>query len=303
MIKTAEALRPARIDTPLQLVCTEVWGGNQLIDAPVQLPGVRGRVYSRPCTGGRGGDVHYLSVCGSGLITRMCLADVAGHGAAVATVGAELHHLLRRYMNWPDQRLILRRLNERLAAQGFESLATAATVTYYPVRRWLSVSYAGHPPAWFYSRAEQRWTLLTAEPAEQRRGALFNLPLAVDKQTRFTRRSVRVNQGDRLLVLTDGVLEAPDQAGGHFAATRLEGLLQAQREASTDELVTAILAELARHTGEADFRHDDLSLLVVEFDVGRRAPSLWTGLKNRILRPRGNSNSEPFRRPRATAGA
>ena len=63
------------------LVCNEVWGGNQAFHGPIELPGLRGALFSQPCGGGRGGDVHYLSVCGSGLISRACLADVTGHGA------------------------------------------------------------------------------------------------------------------------------------------------------------------------------------------------------------------------------
>ncbi|MHC5029101.1 MAG: hypothetical protein ACYTGR_20310, partial [Planctomycetota bacterium] len=92
----------------MSLVCGEIHGGNRTVETSVDLPGMRGVIYSRPCDGGRGGDVHYLSVCGSGLLSRMCVADVAGHGEAVANVSAEMHQQLRRLMSWPDQRRVLR---------------------------------------------------------------------------------------------------------------------------------------------------------------------------------------------------
>ncbi len=46
-----------RTDGAPRLVCAEVWGGNRPIDVPLKLPGIRGRVYSRPCAGGRGGEI------------------------------------------------------------------------------------------------------------------------------------------------------------------------------------------------------------------------------------------------------
>ena len=60
-------------------------------------------------------------------------------------------------MNWPDQRSVLRRLNQELARMGLDALTTAAVASYYPPRRWLSVSYAGHHPAWFYRKRDASW--------------------------------------------------------------------------------------------------------------------------------------------------
>ena len=81
---------------PAAFACGEMKGGNGTIHAQVALPGLRGVLYSRPCAGASGGDIHYLSECGSGPLARVCLADVAGHGSAVAAVGAEMHAHLRR---------------------------------------------------------------------------------------------------------------------------------------------------------------------------------------------------------------
>jgi hypothetical protein len=39
-------------------------------------------------TGASGGDVHYVSVCPNGLVSRIALADVSGHGQAVVLLGA-----------------------------------------------------------------------------------------------------------------------------------------------------------------------------------------------------------------------
>lgn len=289
---------PRRPVTPLRLVCAEVWGGNRVIDAPVVLPGVQGKIYSRPCAGGRGGDVHYVSVCNSGLTSHMCVADVVGHGEAVATVSGEIHGLLRRYIDSLDQRKILRRLNQRLAQAGLNALTTAAAVTYFPPWRRLSISYAGHPPAWFYRQTQGRWGQVIADAEGRYRDQPVNLPLALHNDTSFTRETLKVSYGDRLLLLTDGVLEMPGRQAQFFGDERLEDLLNERRNASAAEIAEATIAALFAWGGAAGLAHDDVTLLVVEFVPGPPGPAIWHAIKNRLVRPRGNSTDPAFADPR-----
>ena len=65
---TTHADPSTKTPTELQLVCSEIWGGNRPVSTPVDLPGMRGVLYSEPADGRKGGDVHYLSVCGSGVL-------------------------------------------------------------------------------------------------------------------------------------------------------------------------------------------------------------------------------------------
>src|SRR5512134_1330972 len=116
---------------PAGFACGEVRGGNGTIHTQVSLPGLRGVLYSRPCAGATGGDIHYLSVCGSGLMARVCLADVAGHGPAVAAIGTEMHAHLRRSVDVIDERKVLGRLNRRLNDLGASAMTTAVLATYY----------------------------------------------------------------------------------------------------------------------------------------------------------------------------
>ena len=222
---TAVADTPTTTDLPLRLVCTEAWGGNRFIDAPFEVPGVRGRLYSQPATGGSGGDVHCLAICNSGVLSHFCLADVVGHGDQVAAVGREIHGIIRQMLDAFDQRRILRKLNRQLYDGSFGRMTTAALASYEPPLGRLSISYAGHPPGWLYRAAEKRWTRLplAKPPASDRR--LADAPLAIDGATRFNRRTVRVSRGDRLLLVTDGVLEASDAAGTLFGDAGLQALL------------------------------------------------------------------------------
>lgn len=273
-----------------RLVCAEVWGGNRPINAPVRLPGIRGRIYSRPCAGGRGGDIHYLSICNSGLLSRMCIADVAGHGEAVARVSGELHRLLRRHMNQHDERRILADLNASFGASRFSTMTTAAAVTYLPPLRSLAVSYAGHPPAWLYRRREKSWSVLEVGGERERAAGLVNLPLAIDAGTSFSRRRQRVRVGDRLVLVTDGVLEAPAPDGELFGTARLAQVLKEQADGDIDALPIALVDAVIAHTRDAALPHDDLTVLAVEFVRGPRAFGVWQILKNNWLGPRPRSD-------------
>ncbi|MBK9128586.1 MAG: serine/threonine-protein phosphatase [Phycisphaerales bacterium] len=272
-----------------QFACAEIWGGNRPADGAIELPGVRGYIYSRPCDGGRGGDIHYVSLCNSGLISRVCLADVAGHGETIAAVGGTIHGLLRQYMNSFDQRRVLADLNRQMDRQELGAMTTAVTVTLFPPSRYLSISYAGHPPAWFLRRSEGRWRLLDPrEDVPSRRRV--DLPLAVDPNAEFGRYDLRVRTGDRLLLLTDGVLEAPSPTGEQFGESRLARVLDQHRAAPLDELTRGIVQALCEHTGCPEVAHDDVTLLALEIVPGPPLLGLLHALKNRLFaRRRGRA--------------
>jgi len=108
------------------LVCGEVRGGNEPVWTVVDLPGLAGVLYSHPCHGASGGDVHYCSMCNSGIIARVCLADVAGHGERVAGVARVMHTELRASVNSWDEREVMRALDVRLEQSGLKAITTAA---------------------------------------------------------------------------------------------------------------------------------------------------------------------------------
>jgi serine phosphatase RsbU (regulator of sigma subunit) len=264
------------------LFCSEVWGGNRPVFTAVDVPGIRGVLYSNPCEGGTGGDVHYLSVCGSGVFSRVCLADVAGHGETVAAVSAEMHAHLRRSMDILDQRRVLSELHSRLGRIGIAAMTTAAAVTYYPPSRSLTVSYAGHPPGWLHQHAHGGWRRLEIpdEPTDRP----VNLPLGISFESTYTRSKQRVALRDRLLLLTDGVLEAPNVKDEPFGAERVDAVLCRLGAADSQTIADALLASLKDHTGGDRLIHDDVTFFVGEFVPGPPGPALWHVFKNRILR-------------------
>ena len=95
-------------------------------------------------------------MCNSGIIARVCLADVAGHGERVAGVARVMHAELRASVNSWDEREVMQALDVRLEQSGLKAITTAALVSYRPWKQLLTVSYAGHPPGWIYRRRRRR---------------------------------------------------------------------------------------------------------------------------------------------------
>lgn len=275
-----EDARVQALPTPA-FACAEVRGGIRFTYERVELPGLRGAIYSRPCDGLHGGDIHYLSVCGSGLLSRMCLADVAGHGDVVAAVSNETCDQLRRSVDTVDDRRVLSALDRRLAKRGVRAMTTAVLASYFPPTGRLSVSYAGHPEGWLYSAADRQWRQVEAEPAPPSAGPLVGLPLNTGLSPAFTRRRLKVAVGDRLLLLTDGVLEAESPDGVEFGREGVHAVLSAH-DGPPESLVDALMARLSEHAGTSALTHDDVTIFAAEFVDAPPGNPLWHVLKNRL---------------------
>src|SRR5579862_2224194 len=152
-----------------QMQCMEVWGGSQLCSRAVEFGGLDTWVYSKPYGKAHaGGDVYYASSCATGRISRLLLADVAGHGKTVAATAADLRTLMRRFVNRLDQTEFVRLLNQQfmeLSEGG--AYATAIVSTFFAPSRRLTVCNAGHPRPLMYRAADRQWNLLGVEEGEQ----------------------------------------------------------------------------------------------------------------------------------------
>jgi sigma-B regulation protein RsbU (phosphoserine phosphatase) len=105
---------------------------------------------------------------------------------------------------------------------------------YDPRSRCLRYANAGHHPP-LLARAGA----LACEPLDA-----DGLILGVKKDVAFEEKALALAPGDRLLLYTDGVVEARDGAGEFFGMQRLAGLFAACPALPPREAVASILAEL-----------------------------------------------------------
>ena len=153
-----------------RLECAETWAGNDRTASLVELPGLTAWVHSVPVGQGRaGGDVHYVSVCPSCIVSRIALADVSGHGQAVAAFGETLRELMQQYLRALEQTALMRDLNQALREElGDGHYATMVAVGWHGRRGLVVMTNAGHPPPLWYRASRDEWTWLETHRATER---------------------------------------------------------------------------------------------------------------------------------------
>lgn len=263
---------------PHAMQCMEIWGGNQAIERTVSTPGLDIWVYSRPHEeAAAGGDVHYVSLCGGGLTTRLILADVSGHGASVAELAKALRTLMRKNINRKDQTQLVQALNREFAGLAkLSRFATAVVATYLTKGDKLTVCNAGHPrPLWFH-KASGDWCFLShsANPAE----GVANLPLGIEDEMSYTQVEVPLGRGDLILFYTDALTEAEDLNGRPLAEAGLLNLLRRLDTSDASKLPGALVAALDEFRGGKSADDDTTFILLHHNASPARPPGLLQSL-------------------------
>src|SRR5437867_283722 len=252
-----------------RLACFELWGGNGKAAHPIELPGLLGWICCTPfghATGG--GDVHYVSVCSKGQVSRIALADVAGHGESASSVAERLRRVLQQHSdNW-DQSALMRELNEAFQrdAKGVQ-FATAVVLGFYFGTGELLFTNAGHLPLLWHHAESGVWDWLEERTPHAK--AVAGLPLGLISGTAYAQTAVELSRGDLLLLYTDGITESRNESGQELGR---EGLLALVRGLAVDApegpvaFGHALGARLKEFRGSGPQR-DDETLVVLQRQI------------------------------------
>lgn len=284
-----------------QMQCMEVFGGNRAVRQELRSPGLETWLESRPHQSDAGGDIHFLSMCGSGRVTRLAIADVSGHGASASGMAARLRGMMAKHVNLLDQRRLARRLNKELTLGERDSpgqFATVALMTYFAPTDHLILCNAGHPPPLWYSTRRQEWDWLTPDAPdlgpslseEKVRYAgrpVSNLPLGVLEGTEYVQFAAKLSPGDLVIVYTDGLIEARNPTGEMLEP---EGLMRLARAGGTEgtpqQLADRLLGALVDHQGGQE-HDDDLTVAVIRHTAEEAPPVKLSGIAKLLPRMAG----------------
>jgi phosphoserine phosphatase RsbU/P len=252
-----------------QMSCMEVWGGSQLTERSVEFGGLEAWVYSKPYgEARRGGDVYYASSCATGRITRVLLADVAGHGTSVAATAADLRLLMRRFVNCLDQTEFVRSINRQFAELSRQAVfATAVVTTFFAPTRRLTVCNAGHPRPLIYRAAQRRWDFLSAE--SDGAAGPRNLPLGILSISEYDQFDVELDVGDCVVSYTDALMESQDADGEMLGEDGVLRIMRLLGDVDAPQLLGALLDEI-RERYPQNLSNDDVTVVVLQ--VNQRKP-------------------------------
>jgi serine phosphatase RsbU (regulator of sigma subunit) len=198
-----------------------------------------------------GGDYYdYLSTPDGRI--AIAIGDVSGHGLPtgllVAMAKAALVTLLETGLAGSA---VFSRLNDLIhRSTDSRSYMTLALFVYDAQTRRAELTNAGQLAPYRVS------------PAGVESRSLPSYPLGVSERTEFPTGSWQLAAGDKIVFLSDGLVECRNAAGDLFGFERLEKILERERAGDAAALRDAILREVDAHTGGAP-PEDDRTLVIV----------------------------------------
>ncbi len=203
-----------------------------------------------------GGD--YFDVVALGPDTwSMVVADVSGKGVSSALLASFLQGAFLSASSTTDIPEVLGRINTFLsdrsehgkyATMFYSKLETSGRLTY---------ANAGHCAP-----------LLVRRSGEMEKLEATSMPVGLVPEAPFAVATRDLEPGDRIVLYTDGVTEAQNDAGEFFGRTRLREAVRAADGAGCPELHAAIQKAILDFTAGAE-QADDLTLVVMEYRGGR----------------------------------
>jgi sigma-B regulation protein RsbU (phosphoserine phosphatase) len=239
-----------------RLACLELRGGNHFATYSAALPGLAAWVSCDPLRPSqRGGDLYYLSACSHGVVARVVIADVAGHGEVVSAAAVRLRDALRRHIDDWDQSLLIRNLNDSfLRDERPASFATAFLASFASDSGDLLFTNAGHMPPLWYRAALGEWAFLPDSlPTGEE---VADLPLGLIAGTEYRQATVELKTGDLLILYTDGLNEAENEGGAQLGLDRLLSIAQSLPTDSAAAAGHGLVAAVAQFRGHAPAEDD-----------------------------------------------
>jgi sigma-B regulation protein RsbU (phosphoserine phosphatase) len=225
---------------------------------PMPLPRIPGLeiAASYEPTGQAGGDLYDFFPLDddTGASGRWCvfIGDASGHGAAAAVVMAIIQAILHAHpREFGGPAGLLAHANHHLCQKNIGGFVTAFLAIYDPATQRLVYASAGHPPPLLKPSMGGR---------VRRLDVVASYPLGIDAANSFEEAPVELQQGDTLLLYTDGITEARAEDQTMFESERLEQEFQ-ECVGRPDELIKHLLKSVKVHQRE-QIQVDDQTLVV-----------------------------------------
>jgi sigma-B regulation protein RsbU (phosphoserine phosphatase) len=196
------------------------------------------------------GDFYEFLDAGDGAV-GLLIADVSGHGVPAALIASMVKVAIqaqRHHQDHPAE--LLAGVNEALCGNAQNQFVTAGYVYLNPHRNELRYAAAGHPP------------LLLLRAGQVLRIEENGLVMALMPSATYSSTTQPLQPGDRILLYTDGILEAANAAEEEFGYDRLTDVLVESANSSAEQAADSILAAVNAWSVS---QNDDQTLIVCDY--------------------------------------
>lgn len=200
-----------------------------------------------------GGDYYDYMLFGDGR-TGFVIGDVSGKGIPAALLMSTLQGIFySQAFSCGDVAQTVEQVNRYLVKRSMEN--SFLTAFYGVVAPDGSLSYvnAGHNPP-----------ILARRDGRIERLAEGGLLLGLFEHSQYECAQTQLDDGDLLVLFSDGVTEASNEDGQDFGEQQLVDLVRRLREAPAREILDRMLDEIRSFSNRAQ-QHDDLTLMAIKF--------------------------------------
>jgi serine phosphatase RsbU (regulator of sigma subunit) len=186
----------------------------------------------------------------------VAIGDVSGHGLSTGLVMAMVKAAITTLVEeGADEVSLFRRLND-LVHRSTERRAfmTLAFTIFDLERSVIRHTNAGHLYPYLLRQGQPPHSI-----------ELPSLPLGVRSKIKTRTVEVNLEEGDTIVYLSDGIIEAQNEQGDPFGFDQLESLLRQAVDTSPNAIRDAILLAVAQHVGNRP-ADDDRTVMILRFD-------------------------------------
>jgi serine phosphatase RsbU (regulator of sigma subunit) len=216
---------------------------------PQRLPSLQGwQLFGRNVASrGVSGDLYQILTRDEGRECVLLVADVSGKGMAASLLAASLEALAAGPLEVghpPDEicNRVSRRLHQRTLSAKYATLFLAVLDPETGIVRYTN---AGHNPALIVRVSGQVESLRSN-----------GLPVGLFGGFEYAIETTSLQQGDTLVIYTDGITEACNPADEQYGTGRLQALLVTERQSSLAEMAEALEKDLVSFASNVPFADD-----------------------------------------------
>nr|WP_320115587.1 SpoIIE family protein phosphatase [uncultured Desulfuromonas sp.] len=203
-----------------------------------------------------GGD--YFDFIKKDQLLDVIIADVSGHNIGAALLMAEVRTFIqaqaRQLSTPPDVLHVLNRfMYEDLT--NAELFITMFYLQYDPMRGRIAFANAGHNPPLLHHHTSGSFEELDAE----------GMILGITTDIEFEEKHAYFQEGDILVLYTDGIIEAENNAQQMYGMERLKAAIQDNKALSAQEIIDNTMNDARMFQGRRHF-NDDVTMIVLKIN-------------------------------------
>lgn len=228
-----------------------------LPDAPPEISGFKFFCDYQPSSKAGGDYYDFINIDDQYL--GVIVMDVSGHGTPAAVIMAMARMALRTHLaKIRSPKAALEKLNkilcENIAASDF---ITAFYGMIHIPTRVMTYASAGHNPPLFFDVNNNSLEELTVD---------YGFPLMIRPTNKLEERLIQLTENSKLILYTDGLTEARNEAGELFGVPRLKkSILEFGKICDAAQLGQRLMDDIIQFTNDVPFV-DDYTLVVIEVD-------------------------------------